>query len=109
MASAILDGTNIDLSVLSYSAPKSHDAGGKVINLYNKNVKEYFTIAAPLMGAWPAQQGKNDKGEPNGKYTMSLQFSQGEYATPETDKFLEQLKLLDAKIKDDAFINGKQW
>ena len=109
MASAIIDGTNIDLSVFSYSAPKPNSAGGKVVNLYNKNSKEYLTISAPLMGAWSAQEGKTDKGEPNGKYTMSLQFSQGDYATPETNKFLEQLKLLENKVKEDAIVYSRDW
>ena len=109
MASAIIDGTNIDLSVFSYSAPKPNPIGGKVVNLYNKNAKEYLTIAAPLMGAWSAQEGKTEKGEPNGKYAMSLQFSQGDYATPDTNKFLEQLKLLENKVKEDAIIYSRDW
>jgi len=109
MASAIIDGTNIDLSVLSYSDPKANPSGGKVVNVYNKNAKEYFTISVPLMGAWSAQEGKTDKGEPNGKYTMSLQFSSGEYATPETKSFLEQMKLFENKIKADAIVNSRKW
>jgi hypothetical protein len=109
MATAILDGTNIDLSVFSYSAPKPNLAGGKVVNLYNKHSKEYLTISAPLMGAWSAQEGKTDKGVPNGKYTMSLQFSKGEYSTPETNKFLEQLKLLEIKVKEDAIVYSRDW
>jgi hypothetical protein len=42
MASAIVDGTNIDLSVFSYSAPKPNPAGGKVVNLYNKHFLNKF-------------------------------------------------------------------
>ena len=109
MSNAIIDGTNIDLSVFSYSAPKPNPAGGKVVNLYNKHAKESLTLAAPLMGAWSAQEGKTDKGEPNGKYTMSLQFSKGDYATPETNKFLEQLKLLENKVKEDALVYSRDW
>jgi hypothetical protein len=109
MSNAIIDGTNIDLSVFSYSAPKPNLAGGKVVNLYNKYAKEYLTISAPLMGAWSAQEGKTEKGEPNGKYTMSLQFSKGEYATPETNTFLEQLKRLEVKVKEDAIIYSRDW
>jgi len=109
MSNAIIDGTNIDLSVFSYSAPKPNPLGGKVVNLYNKHAKESLTLAAPLMGAWSAQEGKTDKGEPNGKYTMSLQFSKGDYATPETNKFLEQLKLLENKVKEDALVYSRDW
>jgi len=109
MSNAIIDGTNIDLTVFSYSAPKANPSGGKVVNMYNKHAKEYLTIAAPLMGAWSAQEGKTDKGDPNGKYTMSLQFSKGEYATPETNKFLEQLKMLENKVKEDAIVYSREW
>ena len=100
MASAIVDGTNIDLSVMSYSAPKPNPTGGKVVNLYNKHAKESLTIAVPLMGSWGAQEskevvGKGADGKPitkgTGKYTMSLQFSKGQYTTPDADKFLEQI------------------
>lgn len=118
MASAIIDGTNIDLSVFSYSAPKANPAGGKVINLFNKNFKESLTIAAPLMGSWGAQEskevvGKGADGKPvtkgTGKYTMSLQFAEGQYTSPDADKFLEQLKAVELKIKQDAMTYSKEW
>jgi hypothetical protein len=118
MASAIIDGTNIDLSVFSYSAPKANPAGGKVINLYNKNFKESLTIAAPMMGSWGAQEsketiGKDATGKPitkgTGKYTMSLQFAEGQYTTPDANKFLEQLKAVETKIKQDAMLYSKEW
>jgi hypothetical protein len=118
MSNAIIDGTNIDLSVFSYSAPKPNPAGGKVVNLYNKHAKESLTIAVPLMGSWGAQEskevvGKGADGKPitkgTGKYTMSLQFSKGQYTTPDADKFLEQMKLVEQKIKQDAMTYSKEW
>jgi hypothetical protein len=114
----IVDGTNIDLSVMSYSAPKPNPTGGKVVNLYNKYAKESLTISVPLMGSWGAQEskeviGKSADGKPitkgTGKYTMSLQFAKGQYATPDADKFLEQIKLLEQKIKQDAMTYSKEW
>jgi hypothetical protein len=109
MASAIVDGTNIDLSVFSYSAPKPNPAGGKVVNLYNKNFKESLTISAPLIGSWGAQEVKTLDGQGTGKYTMTLQFSKGQYTTPDADKFLEQMKLVEQKIKQDAMTYSKDW
>jgi hypothetical protein len=118
MSNAIIDGTNIDLSVFSYSAPKPNPAGGKVVNLYNKHAKESLTIAVPLMGSWGAQEskevvGKGADGKPitkgTGKYTMSLQFAKGQYTTPDADKFLEQMKLVEQKIKQDAMTYSKEW
>lgn len=109
MASAILDGTNIDLSVFSYTAPKPNPSGGKVVNLINKNFKESITISAPLIGSWGAQEVKTLDGTGTGKYTMSLQFAQGQYATADADKFLEQMKLVEQKIKQDAMVYSKEW
>lgn len=118
MSNAIIDGTDIDLTVFSYSAPKPNPTGGKVVNLYNKHAKESLTIAVPLMGSWGAQEskevvGKGADGKPitkgTGKYTMSLQFSKGQYATPDADKFLEQMKLVEQKIKQDAMTYSKEW
>ena len=118
MSNAIIDGTNIDLTVFSYSAPKPNPTGGKVVNLYNKHAKESLTIAVPLMGSWGAQEskevvGKGADGKPitkgTGKYTMSLQFSKGQYTTPDADKFLEQMKLVEQKIKQDAMTYSKEW
>lgn len=118
MSSAIIDGTNIDMSLLSYTSPKPHASGGKVINLLNKYSKESLTISIPLMGAWGAQEGqevvgKNADGTPikrgTGKYSMSLQFAKGQYTTEDADKCLEQMKRLEQKIKEDAILYSKEW
>jgi hypothetical protein len=118
MAQSIVDGTNIDLSHFSYASPKPNPAGGKVVNLYNKHVKESLTISVPLMGTWGAQEskeviGKGADGKPitrgTGKYTMALQFAKGQYTTPDADKFLQQMKLVEQKIKEDAMTYSKEW
>lgn len=117
-ANMILDGTNVDLGVFSYSAPKANSAGGKVVNLYNKYAKESLTIAVPMMGSWGAQEskeviGKSADGKPitrgTGKYSMALQFSKGQYTTPESEEFLKQMKLVENKIKTDAMTYSKEW
>ena len=102
MASAIIDGTNIDTSVLSYSAPKANAAGGKVVNLYNKNFREALTISTPLILTWGAQEGMDQAKNPTGKFTMSLQFPNSEYPNPDCDAFLTSMRALEAKIKADA-------
>jgi hypothetical protein len=79
MTDSIIDGTNINTSVFSYSAPKAHASGGKVVNLYNKFTKESLTISTPLILTWGAQEGKDQQQNPTGKYTMSLQFPNVEY------------------------------
>jgi hypothetical protein len=110
MASAIIDGTNIDVNVFSYSELKINPGGGKVVNLYNKNFKESLTISTPLMITWGAQEGQDQATKvANGKFTMSLQFPTSEYSNADTDAFLRSIKALENKVKADALTNSSKW
>lgn len=110
MSNSIIDGTNIDYSVFSYSAPKPHASGSKVVNLFNKTTKESLRISTPLMLTWGAQEGvEKATGAPTGKWSMSLQFAGGEYATPEGDAFLAGMKGLVKEIKRYAMEHSKEW
>lgn len=109
MADSIIDGTNIDVNVFSYSAPKPHASGGKVVNLFNKHFKESLTISTPLMLTWGAQEGMDTNKQPNGKFTIALQFPSGDYSTPDQEDFLRSMRALEAKVKADAFERSKEW
>lgn len=110
MSESIVDGTHIDTSVFSYSAPKPHASGGKVVNLFNKKFKESITISTPLMLTWGAQEGQDQTSKaPTGKWTLSLQFPSAEYSTEDQEQFLDSMKALENKIKEDAMANSKQW
>jgi hypothetical protein len=110
MANTIVDGTNIDVNVFSYSAPKAHASGGKVVNLYNKHFKESLTLSTPLMLTWGAQEGQEQgTGKPTGKWTMSLQFPSAEYTNPDAEAFLTSMRALETKIKEDAMKYSKEW
>jgi len=110
MTDSIIDGTNIDTSVFSYSAPKAHSSGGKVVNLYNKHFKESLTISTPLMLTWGAQEGKEQgTGKLTGKWTMALQFPSKDYSSPDAEAFLKSMRALEAKVKADAMTNSKEW
>ena len=106
---AILDGTNIDLSVISYSKPKAHASGGKVVNVYNKTDMKSLSIQTPLMLTWGAQEGKDQQGNMTGKYTMSLQFPTEDYSNADLNAFLENMRAFVAKVKADAMVNSKEW
>jgi len=108
-SNSIIDGTNIDTSVFSYSAPKANPSGGKVVNLYNKNFKESLTLSTPLMLTWGAQEGLDQQKNPTGKFTMSLQFPNKEYPNPDADAFLASMRALEAKVKADALVYSKEW
>lgn len=109
MADAIIDGTNIDTNVFSYSAPKAHESGGKVVNVYNKYFKESLTIATPLILTWGAQEGVDTAKKPTGKFTMSLQFPNADFPNPDCEAFLRNMRALEAKVKADALVNSKEW
>jgi hypothetical protein len=110
MADYIVDGTNIDINVFSYSAPKAHASGGKVVNLYNKHFKESLTLSTPLMLTWGAQEGQEQgTGKPTGKWTMSLQFPSVDYSNANAEAFLRSMRNLESKIKADAMIYSKEW
>ena len=109
MSNAIIDGTNIDTSVFSYSAPKANPSGGKVVNLYNKHFRESVTLSTPLMLTWGAQEGLDQAKNPTGKYTMSLQFPNVEYTNADAEAFLKSMRAVEAKIKADAITYSREW
>lgn len=109
MTDTIIDGTNINTDVFSYSAPKAHASGGKVVNLYNKYSKESLTLSTPLLLTWGAQESKDQQGNALGKWTMSLQFPNSEYPNPDGEAFLTSMRALEAKVKADAMVYSKDW
>lgn len=109
MSNTIIDGTQIDTSVFSYSAPKAYAKGGKVVNLYNKFSRESLTLATPLILTWGAQEGKDQEGNLTGKYSMALQFPTSEYSNDDLDAFLNSMKDLEQSIKESAMEYSKEW
>ena len=109
MTDAIIDGTNINTEVFSYSAPKAHASGGKVVNLYNKFSKESLTISTPLMLTWGAQEGMDQQKNPTGKWTLALQFPNADFPNADCQAFLESLRKLETAVKTDAMKNSKEW
>jgi hypothetical protein len=109
MSSAIIDGTNIDTTVFSYSAPKANPSGGKVVNLYNKNFRESLTLSTPLILTWGAQEGMDQAKNPTGKFTMSLQFPNKDFPNADCESFLTSMRALESKIKADALTYSKEW
>jgi hypothetical protein len=109
MADSIIDGTNIDTTVISYSAPKAHESGAKVVNVYNRNSKESLTISTPLILTWGAQEGVDSAKKPTGKYTLALQFPSSDYPDADCSAFLDSMRALEAQVKADAITYSKEW
>ena len=109
MTESIIDGTQMNTSVFSYSAPKAYSKGGKVVNLYNKYFKESLTISPPLILTWGAQEGMDQMKNPTGKYSMSLQFPTAEYSNDDLDAFLNSMRELEQSVKASAMTYSKEW
>lgn len=110
MAETIIEGTNFNCADAIYRAAKINANGGKNIRIVNKNSQSALRLSTPVMLTW----GASDYVEPgasqgNGKYEMALQFPTPEYKTQEAELFLENIKRFEAKIRDDAFKQSKEW
>jgi hypothetical protein len=104
MADTIVDATLFNAREIRYSAPKANASGGKSINILNKSTNTGIRISTPLMLTW----GANDF-EGNKKFEMSLQFPSEDYKTDDTTAFLKNMQTFEAKIKEDALANSKDW
>jgi hypothetical protein len=109
MSDSIIDGTNINTEVFSYSNPKAHASGGKVVNLYNKYSKESLTLSTPLILTWGAQEGMDQQKNPTGKYTLALQFPNADFPNSDCEGFLKSMRALETKVRADAMAHSKEW
>ena len=96
-------------SQIKYMAPKTNDKGGKAINLISKQTNRNLHFSTPLMMTWGISDFVDDKGESDGKYSISLNFPNEEYKTGPTDAFLKKLKEFENQILDDAVKNSELW
>lgn len=110
MADTIVDGTTFNAENIRYSTPKANASGGKSVNILNKDTKSGLRLACPLMLTWGAADFVDPKtGVSNGKYDLSLQFPSEEYKTEDSSAFLKNMITFEAKIKEDALKNSKEW
>jgi len=96
-------------SSIMYMAPKINERGGKSINIISNQTKRSLHISTPLMMTWGINDFVDEKGESDGKYTISLQFPNDDYKSKDTDDFLQKLKDFENQILDDAVKNSEKW
>jgi len=110
MADTIVDATLFNARDIRYSAPKANASGGKSINILNKATNSGIRLSTPLMLTWGATDFVDQAtGKGNGKFEMSLQFPSDEYKTEDSAAFLKNMQTFEAKIKEDALANSKEW
>jgi hypothetical protein len=94
---------------VKYMPPKINDRGGKSIALISTQTNRSLHISTPLMMTWGISDFVDDKGESDGKYSISLNFPNEEYKTTVSEAFLTKLKALENQILDDAVKNSESW
>jgi len=112
-----MSSTQIVLSVsewnpaeIKYTAPKINKQGGKAISIISKQKNRALHLSTPLMMTWGISDFIDEKtGESDGKYSMTLNFPNEEYATPATNAFLQKLKDFETQILNDAVKNSEAW
>lgn len=93
---------------VKYTKPKINKSGGKSIGILNANNNKQLLLSTPIILTWGVNEFVDEQ---NGKksYNMSLQFPNDSYATEQNTKFLEAMKGFEAKLKQDALKNSKEW
>lgn len=102
-----LNGVSDDLATsINFGNPKVNASGGKNIALFNKHAKSILKFATPKLTTWGANENDYDGKK---SYDMSLQMPSPEYATAESNAFLDNIKRFQDYIKQEAVTNSKKW
>jgi hypothetical protein len=97
-------------SALRYMQPKINDRGAKSISIISTQSNRSLHVSTPLMMTWGIADFVDEKtGESDGKFSMSLNFPNADYATDATTDFLAKLKSFENQILDDAVRNSEAW
>lgn len=109
-SSAVINMSNWTPSAKKYMAPKINDKGGKSINVISTQTNRSIHLTLPLMMTWGISDYTDEKtGESDGKFTISLNFPNDDFATPETNLALQKLKEFEELLITDAVKNSEAW
>ena len=105
----VINSSEWNTAAVRYMQPKVNDRGGKSINIISTQSNRSLYVSTPLLMTWGISDFVDDKGESDGKFSMSLAFPNETYVTPATDDFLAKLKAFENQILDDAVKNSEAW
>jgi len=105
----VINFNDWNTSAVKYMPPKVNDKGAKSIALISNQTNRSLHISTPLMMTWGISDFVDEKGESDGKYSISLNFPNDEYKSKATDDFLLKLKDFENQILDDAVKNSELW
>ena len=95
-------------SDIKYAKPRVNKSGGKSIAILNAETGKQLYLSTPLMLTWGVEEYV-DEASGRRSYSMNLQFPRDEYRTEETDAFLENIKTLHERIRNDAVKYSREW
>ena len=103
----ILSGIDLDPVLdLTFTKAKINANGRKQVGILNTKTKKGVYLSTPLMLTWGVNEYLDDK-TGSKSYDMALQFDPQKSTSQH--KFLEAMKTLENKVKDDAVTNAKKW
>jgi hypothetical protein len=105
MESIILP-TNLDVSSVTYSAPRNLDFGGR--SIYMSLNRSPIVLQTPEMIAPYGVSNWNDDGKGPDKYSLDLSFK-GKEGRPNLNTFFEKMVELDKKLIQDGVDNSMTW
>jgi hypothetical protein len=109
-AQAIISGTSFNPNTdYKYAKVKVNNSGGKSVGILNAATNSVLNLQTPLMLTWGVNENTDKKTGEVQSYSMALQFPSDEYRTPGISKFFAALQQFEAKIKQDAVTNSKEW
>jgi len=89
--------------------PKVNDKGGKAINVISTQSSRSLHITTPPLTTFGISDWVDEKGESDGKYSISLVFPNNDYSNKASDEFLQKLKDFENQVLDDAVRNSESW
>jgi hypothetical protein len=96
-------------TMTKFMAPKVNDRGGKSINIISAQTNRSLHFSTPFMMTWGPADYVDEKGESDGKFSMTLNFPNEEYRTKDTDSMLQKLKDFENFVLDEAVKKSESW
>jgi hypothetical protein len=95
---------------IRFTPPKVNDKQGKSINIISNQTGRGLHVSSPLLTTW----GISDFVDPttgvsDGKFSISLTFPNGEYATKNSSAFLDKIKAFEQAVLVEAVKNSELW
>jgi hypothetical protein len=109
-AQSIISGTTFNPSTdIKYAKVKVNNSGGKSVGILNATTNTALNLQTPLMLTWGVNENTDKKTGEVQSYSMALQFPSDEYKTANISRFFAVMQTFEAKIKQDAITNSKEW